>query len=148
MFSKYRKPSLVARVVVGKVSGLIFGATAFVIVPLLELSHDPLITWGIMFWYATVGTVVGLFGVYDPFYSKPAIPEWLKGVIIGSWMNFVLVLMAYENLKGMMIALVGVHNVIASPFWFVLEGAVFGLVIAYLTTRFGGEGKEIIVEMK
>lgn len=147
MFSRYRKPSLVIRVVVGKVSGLILGATAFVIVPLLELSHDPLITWGIMFWYATLGAVVGFSGGYDPFYGKPAIPGWLNGVIVGSWMNFVMVLMAYDNLKGMMIALVGAHSVIGSPFWFVLEGAVVGLVIAYLTTRFGGEGKKTIAEL-
>jgi uncharacterized membrane-anchored protein YhcB (DUF1043 family) len=31
-----------------------------------------------------------------------------------------------------------------SPFWFVAEGAVIGLVIGYVATRFGGEGKEIV----
>ena len=31
-----------------------------------------------------------------------------------------------------------------SPWWFVAEGAVAGLIIGYLATKLGGEGKESI----
>lgn len=33
---------------------------------------------------------------------------------------------------------------ICSPFWFVLEGAVIGLIIGFFATRFGGEGAETV----
>ena len=30
--------------------------------------------------------------------------------------------------------------------WFVLEGAIVGIIIGYFATRFGGEGKETVEE--
>jgi hypothetical protein len=59
-------------------------------------------------------------------------------------MNFVLTFFAYDTMKDMMVAMFGVDGFMASPFWFVLEGAIVGLLIGYLATRFGGEGKETV----
>jgi hypothetical protein len=33
---------------------------------------------------------------------------------------------------------------LTSPFWFVLEGAIVGLIMGYFATRFGGEGEETV----
>ena len=33
---------------------------------------------------------------------------------------------------------------LTSPFWFALEGALIGLLIGYLATRYGGEGPETV----
>ena len=41
-------------------------------------------------------------------------------------------------------AMLGADGVLTSPFWFTLEGALVGLLIGYLATRFGGEGKETV----
>jgi len=43
-----------------------------------------------------------------------------------------------------MVAVFGVDGVLLSPFWVVLEGAVFGFAIDYLATKFGGEGAAIV----
>jgi hypothetical protein len=37
----------------------------------------------------------------------------------------------------------GAGGALSSPFWFVLEGAVVGLLIDYLATRHGGEGDAV-----
>ena len=38
----------------------------------------------------------------------------------------------------------GEAGILSSPFWFAAEGAVIGLIIDYLATKFGGEGKETV----
>jgi uncharacterized membrane protein (Fun14 family) len=38
----------------------------------------------------------------------------------------------------------GNNGLLASPFWFVGEGAIIGFIIGYFATRFGSEGKEIV----
>jgi hypothetical protein len=61
-------------------------------------------------------------------------------------MNFVLTFFAYNDMKAIMVHTFGVNGVLASPFWFVLEGAMVGIIIGYFATRFGGEGKETVEE--
>jgi len=63
---------------------------------------------------------------------------------MGGWMNFVLSLFAYDTMKAMLTAMFGSNAILTSPFWFVLEGAIIGLLIGYLATRFGGEGKSTV----
>jgi hypothetical protein len=55
-------------------------------------------------------------------------------------MNFVLTLFIHDRLAEMMVDLFGEGSLFLSPFWFVAEGAVVGLIIGYFATRFGGEG--------
>ena len=57
-----------------------------------------------------------------------------------------LTLFAYNDVKEFMVEGFGLTGALASPFWFVLEGAIVGVIIGYFATRFGGEGKETIQE--
>jgi hypothetical protein len=59
-------------------------------------------------------------------------------------MNFVLTFFAYDDMQTMMVTMFGDQGVMTSPFWFTAEGAVVGLIIGYVATRFGGEGKEAV----
>jgi hypothetical protein len=59
-------------------------------------------------------------------------------------MNFVLTLLIYDVLTVMLVDLFGEDSSFGSPFWFVAEGAIVGLVIGYFATRFGGEGPETV----
>jgi len=61
-------------------------------------------------------------------------------------MNFVLTFFAYNDLKDIMVHGFGLTGALSSPFWFVLEGAIIGIIIGYFATRFGGEGKETLEE--
>jgi len=44
----------------------------------------------------------------------------------------------------MMVNIFGEGCILSSPFWFTAEGAIIGLIIGYLATRYGGEGRETV----
>ncbi len=145
----FSKPSLMTRIAVGKLVGFIFGLLGFLYLILFLPATDPLLGWGVLFWYTTVGAVIGVYGVYSrhPILDLP-MPWWMRAPVIGAWMNFVLVFFAYDKLQALMIdmfgAPTGTTSSLTSPWWFVLEGAIVGLVIGWLATRFGGEGPETV----
>jgi hypothetical protein len=136
----FSKPSLITRIAVGKAVGTIIGLIGFVLLPVLWPESDPMLRWGILFWYATMGAIIAVYGVfnYHPVLRLP-LPWWVRAPIIGAWMNFVLVFFAYDLMEA---AIQGMLGIALSPFWFVVEGAIAGAVIGGLATKFGGEGKE------
>jgi hypothetical protein len=71
-------------------------------------------------------------------------PWWFRSTLIGAWMNFVLTLFIYDDLTVMLVDLFGENSSLVSPFWFVAEGALVGLLIGYFATRLGGEGPETV----
>lgn len=141
----FSNPSLVTRIAVGKLVGLIFGLAGFIFLPLFWPEADLMIRWGILLWYITLGAIVGIMGVitWNPVFRHP-VPWWFRASLIGGWMNFVLTFFAYDVMKSMLASTFGADGLMTSPYWFVAEGAFIGLVIGYFATRFGGEGKEAV----
>jgi hypothetical protein len=141
----FEKSSLVTRIAVGKGVGFAVGLAGFLLLPLFVPEAGWLIRWGVLLWYTTLGAIIGLFGVFDrhPILNMP-FPWWVRAPFLGAWMNFVLTFFAYDVMTDMMVAMFGAEGILTSPFWFTLEGAVVGLLIGYLATRFGGEGKETV----
>jgi len=138
-------PSLVTRLVVGKLVGFAFGLIGFLILPYFWPEATMMFRLAILLWYTIVGAVIGVFGVfnYHPILHLP-MPWWFRSVWIGAWMNFTLVLFIYDRLAAIMVGFFGEGSVFTSPYWMVLEGALIGLVIGFLATRFGGEGAETV----
>ncbi len=141
----FEKPSLVARIAIGKAVGFAVGLAGFLLLPVFVPEAGWLIRWGILLWYTTLGAIIGVFGVFTwhPVLKLP-MRWWFRAPLLGAWMNFVLTFFAYDTMKDMMVAMFGTEGVLTSPFWFTLEGAVVGLLIGYLATRFGGEGAETV----
>ena len=141
----FEKPSLVTRIAIGKGVGFAVGLAGFIFLPFFVPEAGWLIRWGILLWYTTLGAIIGMFGVftYHPVLKLP-MPWWLRAPFLGAWMNFVLTFFAYDVMKDMLVAMFGPDGILASPFWFALEGALFGLLVGYLATRYGGEGKETV----
>lgn len=141
----FGKPSLFTRIAIGKGLGFVIGLCGFVALPYFLPEADLLIRWGVLLWYATVGAIIGVFGVFTwhPV-LKYRIPWWFRAPLVGAWMNFVLTFFAYDLMQEMMISLYGVDGILSSPFWFTAEGAVVGLIIGCVATRFGGEGEETV----
>jgi hypothetical protein len=139
----FGKPSLVTRIAIGKSMGLAFGLIGFLMLPYVLPEADPMMRWGFLLWYTTLGAIIATFGIFTshPVLQLP-LPWWFRAPFIGGWMNFVLTLLMYEDLRDFSLSLFGPGSLFTSPFWFVAEGAVVGLVIGYVCTRVGGEGPE------
>lgn len=137
----FENPSLVTRIAIGKAVGFAIGLIGLTIIPYLWPDSSWMERIGFLFWYTTIGAFVGVMGVFTwhPV-LKLAMPWWLRSTVVGAWMNFVLTLFIYDRLAEMMLQLMGENGMFTSPFWFVAEGAIVGLLIGYLCTRFGGEG--------
>jgi len=137
--------SLMTRIAIGKIIGALIGVTAFFFIPQFLPESSATLHWGVFLWYITFGAIIGVFGVYTTVpILNVAMPWWIRGAYIGAWLNFTISLIAYDTLGQLMVAVFGVDGLLSSPFWVVLEGAVFGFIIDYLATRFGGEGAAIV----
>ena len=143
----FKKPSLVTRVAVGKIVGLAIGLIGFGTFEFILPDADWMLRWGVLLWYTTLGAIIGVFGIFNwhPVLRLP-LPWWIRAPLIGGWMNFVLTFFAYDLMKAVLVDLFSQYDLLTSPFWFVVEGAVVGLIIGYFATRFGGEGKETVPE--
>jgi hypothetical protein len=138
----FSKPSILTRITVGKLVGLLIGAFGFFALPAFGVD-DMRVRFGVLFWYAAVGAIIAMAGVitWHPV-LKMKMPWWCMGTLIGAWMNFVLILIAWNVFAPMMAD--GRFWGFTSPWWFVLEGAIVGFVIGGLTTWIGGEGPETV----
>ncbi len=139
------KPSLTLRIGIGKLTGFAIGLAGMITLPLFAPEASWMLRWGILLWYTTLGAIIGVFGVFT---SHPVLkipfPWWVRAPLLGGWMNFVLTLFVYDQFQSMMTAMLGTGGAITSPFWFVLEGALIGLVIGFAATHLGGEGPETV----
>jgi len=73
----FGNPSLMTRIAIGKGIGFLVGLVGFFLLPQLLPEAGSLIRWGILFWYTTVGAIIGVFGVftYHPILKLP-FPWW------------------------------------------------------------------------
>lgn len=141
----FGNPSLITRIAIGKGVGFVIGLLGFILLPYFAPEAGWLLRWGVLLWYTTLGAIIGMFGVFTwhPVLKLP-MPWWVRAPALGAWMNFVLTFFAYDTMKGVLVAMFGAGGFMQSPFWFTAEGAVVGLIIGYLATRFGGEGAETV----
>ncbi|HAD87856.1 MAG TPA: hypothetical protein DCG48_10885 [Rhodospirillaceae bacterium] len=136
------QPSLMTRIAVGKGLGFLVGLAGLVTFPYFMADVGWLVRIGILLWYTTLGGIIGLAGVltWHPVLQIP-MPWWIRGPLVGGWMNFVLTFFAYDFMEAILINLFGYGSPLASPWWFAAEGAVVGFVIGGAATLLGGEGK-------
>ncbi len=144
----FGNPSLITRITIGKTIGFIVGLLGFFILPYFMPDAHWTVRWGVLFWYTTIGAIIGILGVFTrhPVLQLP-MPWWIRAPFLGGWMNFVLTLFIYEQIEGAMIKFMGGPGMLSSPFWLVLEGAIVGLIIGFFATTFGGEGKKTVEEI-
>jgi len=141
----FANPSLITRIAIGKGIGFLVGLAGFIFLPHFLPEAGSLLRWGILLWYTTFGAIIGVFGVITRYpVLNLSFPWWLRGPIVGAWLNFVLAFFAYDVMAAMLVSIFGEGGALSSPFWFAAEGAIVGFVIDYFATRFGGQGKEAV----
>ena len=145
--SLLKSPSLFTCMLIGKGAGLLIGIILFFTLQATWPSVDPLLPWGVLFWYVTVGAMIGLAGIYTrhPVLGLP-LPWWVMAPVIGAWMNFVLLFFVEDTLRAMYQQVFGGVGPWGSPALLVVEGALIGLVIGGLATWLGGQGRATVSE--
>ncbi len=140
----FEKKSLMTRIAVAKGLGFVFGIIAFAAMPVFAPESGAMFRWGLLFWYTTMGAMIGLFGVFDwhPLLRLP-MPWWFRGLFLGGWLNLLLVFLMYDDLALMMVGFFGEDGLFRSPLWFVVDGAIAGLLIDWIATKTTGEGPQI-----
>lgn len=124
----------------GLMIGALVGIGGFVLVPLLVEDPDPWLRWGVLFWYPTLGAVIA--GIGESLRERFAVlPWWAAGLALGTWMTLVLVFFAHDEMGAIMRTVFGQDSAFTSPFWFVVEGGVVGVLIGLVIDRFAGEGR-------
>ncbi|MGE0846397.1 MAG: hypothetical protein AB7L41_09005 [Flavobacteriaceae bacterium] len=135
------KPSLIARAGVGKLAGLVVGLVEFFVWPWYWVAVPGHVQWATLLWYINFGAMIGLAGVIDRHpVMNIRLPWWVMGVLLGAWLNLVATLMMWDVFAEAGASFFGEGSIWASPWWFIAEGAVTGLVIGWLCNRFGGYG--------
>lgn len=134
---KFKKPSLIASIVTGEISGLFIGFIVFIFLSYFMIDVSILFRWGILLWYVSLGTIIGVFSIFNfHVISKSSPPWWVRVSILCAWMNFILTLLAYQTIEEIMITTFGEHSVFSSPFWFVFKGVIVGLIIGFLVKKY------------
>ncbi|MEM9781615.1 MAG: hypothetical protein AAF899_03970 [Pseudomonadota bacterium] len=137
-------PTLLTRIAVAKMVGLMIGLTGFLLLPLIVPDAPSAARWGVLLWYPTMGVVIAMLEVLDTKGHLPwHVPWWARGAIVGAWFNFLSVMVGGEFMETFMENLLGVDGPAAIAYLFVPEGAVAGMIIAYLVMRFGGDGRAV-----
>lgn len=121
------------RITLGAMLGGLMGLAGFVLLPLTIEKADPMLRWGVLLWYPTLGSVIGAL-LRDPI---DRLPRWASGGLVGGWMNMVLVFFAHREMERVMLTVFGSDGAFTSPFWFVLEGAIVGAAIGLVIDRVG-----------
>lgn len=138
------KPSLILRVGIGKAVGFIVGLFAFLLLPIYG-EVDFMFRLGFLFWLVIMGAMIGLFGVMTDYpLIKMPLPWWWRGSMIGGVMMLAFWLVTYERLNVIAINIFGEMSIFASGAWIIVDGILIGLLIAFVATKFGGEGKETV----
>ena len=102
---------------------------------------------GVIAWYTTLGAIIGLCGPLDrhPLFPAWRLRWWLRGAVMGAWMNLLLLLLMHEQLAALAQAAASPGSVFGNPSWILAEGALIGLVLDGLATRLAGEGRQLMV---
>lgn len=140
----FRSNPMLRRIALGKLLGLAVGLAGFILIPILAQGIDPMLRWAFLFWYIILGAVVALVGIVDryPVFDLPY-PWWLRGTVTGAWLNFVIVLFAYQSLGELAVSIFGVGGLFNSPWWLILEGAMVGAAIDGICTAVTGDGRKL-----
>jgi hypothetical protein len=147
MHVMFNNPSMFLRIAYGKTIGFVFAGAGILLFSDWYADITVAQKWGFVLYYTVIGALVGLTGImtYNPA-IKLRMAWWFRGPWIGAWMNFVLMLFIYDDLTALQTEMFGANSTLSSPWWFVVEGAILGLFMDFICTKFAGEGLKTVLD--
>lgn len=134
--------SLTGRLAVAKTAGFILGTIAFFGLPAVGSEASTLFHLGIWLMTTLMGVTIGFIGIFDRHsVFRFRLPFYVRGAVVGASFFLLLPLLAMDEMQAFMQLEVVQWFGLSSPWWVVLEGAFWGVVVAGVTTAAGGEGE-------
>ncbi len=154
LFHKKTK-TITRRMFVAKILGLLLGIVGYVCAPAFFGPYiSPYLQWGILLWGLTFGSIIGLMGVLTecPFWKHCPLYRWnslrpiLRGGFVGAWLEFMLAILLYDSITELLLyiswgTLFNHINLLALA---AIEGFLCGAIIDFVSTKIGGDGKNIL----
>lgn len=138
---------LYKRAVCTKMIGFIF--SLFIVLTMIYgygYTKNVYFLWGMLFWYPTIGGIMGLMGLMD---KHPLFPNfkfvYVRGILIGGFMNFMLTLIAFNQIADVARTLLGPNLSNGTVFCLaILEGAMVAGFMDWVATKKYGEGEQLM----
>jgi hypothetical protein len=123
--------------------GFIVGALALLILPLVPVATTFEFKIGFVMLIMMMSVMIGLLGVFahHPLFPGWKLTWWLRGPMVGVLFFLILVLLAKDELGPFMSLDIVAWTGLTSPYWALIDGALLGGLIGYITTRICGEGE-------
>lgn len=138
----FQRHSLTGRLAMTKLIGFFLGGFLFFLLPALGATYGTMFGLGLWLIYILMSITIGFVGLYT---HHPLLgfrmPAWMRGAAIGAGYHLAIILLAYETIQSIVTLPAFAWMGLTSPFWMLLDGAVIGIVIATLTTKYIGEGE-------
>lgn len=133
---------IVKRVEAAVFTGFVFSFLGFLYMGAM-VSFTATVTWGVLIWYTFIGLIIGLIGTIKkhPVFGFHML--FIRGALIAGILNLSVGLIAEQEFHHMF-----AFMPFSIEFTFLLEGIIVGCIIDGIATKFGGEGKELLKEIK
>lgn len=124
------------RTAIAKSLGFVFGLLGFYGTRTLMPAADPLLAWGVLALFLTIGGVVGIVGVIG---HIPLVgwrfPPVIRGAEMGGWFAFLAVLFGYDMIAEAVASVGWIPAAFSSPWWMIVDGMVVGALIDVIASR-------------
>lgn len=140
------KSKLMNRIALWKTIGFVFWLIAFFIIPIIFKDAELMLRFAVLFWYTALWASIGVYWIWTKYpFWEIKIPYWIRWTMIWAMMNFILVLFIYDKL-----AILIDWSIFEwfSPFWIIIEWAIFWLIVDSITTKKIWEGKKLVIKKK
>ena len=139
----YRK-SIMGRIAVGKVVGLVVGAICLFFLPWFGFEPLSMFGLGTLIMFVLMGATIGMMGIFTrcPVSGFP-LSWWLRGPLVGLAFMLMYILLSYDDIITVLQSSMLIWTGMQSPFWALLDGAFIGAVMGYLCTKISGEGPDL-----
>lgn len=138
----FQRHSLAGRLAMTKLIGFFVGGFLFFLLPALGATYGTMFGIGLWLMYMLMSVMIGFLGLYT---HHPLLgfkmPACLRGAVIGVTYHLAIILLAYGTMQSVVTLPAFAWMGLTSPFWTLIDGAIIGMIIATLTTKYIGEGE-------
>ncbi len=139
--------SVTGRIAIGVAIGLVVGVLTIALSPTFGLPIFSMFGFGTLILFVMMGFTIGLVGMFD---RHPILGFkmrwWIRGSVAGFIFTLMYILLSYSSLEVIMQSSLVSWVGLSSPFWCLIDGMVIGLLMAYMETKFAGEGSQLPLE--